>query len=382
MVLSCNDKGLSFPRELTRMNRRPQETSFRKPSSSSSALVLLLAFVINPFAAECAAQTADNLPYPRSSVIRDMKWAPLKTVVKRAEGSDNWPITWADDDRLYTAYGDGWGFKPKTKQKLSLGLATIDGSASDFVGRNLRSSSAEQTGQGRNGLKASGMLMVDGVLYMWVRNAGNSRLTWSHDRGSSWETANWKFATSFAAPTFLNFGRNYEGACDGFVYIYSFDSHSAYKPADRMVLARVAKGQIRKRDAYRFFAGSNDQGRPQWVSEIQSRGAVFSHAGKCYRSGITYNSGLKRYIWVQILPGDHSSRDKDPRFNGGFGIYDAPKPWGPWTTAFFTKKWDMGPGESARFPTKWISDDGRTMHLASSTDDCFSVRRVRVIIDE
>ena len=38
---------------------------------------------------------------------------------------------------------------------------------------------AETLGDGAKGKKASGMLMVDGVLYMWVRNAGNSQLAWS-----------------------------------------------------------------------------------------------------------------------------------------------------------------------------------------------------------
>jgi hypothetical protein len=65
----------------------------------------------------------------------------------------------------------------------------------------------------------------------------------------------------------------------------------------------------------------------------------------------------------------------DTRFEGGFGIYDAPEPWGPWTTVFFTEKWDVGPGETASFPTKWMSADGRTLHLVFSGDDGFAVRR-------
>jgi len=58
------------------------------------------------------------------------------------------------------------------------------------------------------------------------------------------------------------------------------------------------------------------------------------------------NAGLKRYLWCQIGPG------KDTRFTGGFAIYDAPEPWGPWTTAFHTDAWDVGPGESSSLPTK------------------------------
>ena len=87
------------------------------------------------------------------------------------------------------------------------------------------------------------MLMVDGVLYLIARNASNAQLAWSRDRGATWEWGDWKFTKSFGCPTFLNFGKNHAGARDGFVYIYSPDSDSAYTPADRMVLARVPKGE-------------------------------------------------------------------------------------------------------------------------------------------
>jgi len=126
-------------------------------------------------------------------------------------------------NHLYTAYGDGNGFEPFVPHKLSLGLAKVIGSPPDFSGINLRSDTAEQTGQGEAGRKASGMLMVDGVIYLWVRNAANSQLAWSTDHGSSWTWSDWKFTTSFGCPTFLNFGKNYAGARDQFIYVYSPD---------------------------------------------------------------------------------------------------------------------------------------------------------------
>src|SRR5262249_37914092 len=222
--------------------------------------------------------------------------------------------------------------------------------------------------------KASGILMVGGVLYLWARNAGNSQLSWSSDRGQTWAWADWKFTTSFGCPTLLNFGPNYAGARDGFVYTYSHDSARGYEAADRMVLARVPQDRLRDRAAYEFFKELDAQGRPVWTKEIAHRGAVFTHRGRCYRSGITYNASLKRYLWVQIIPGTQGVK-ADTRFAGGFGIYDAPQPWGPWSTVFFTEKWDVGPGESASFPTRWMSVDGKTLYLVFSGDDSFSVRR-------
>ena len=38
--------------------------------------------------------------------------------------------------------------------------------------------------------------------------------------------------------------------------------------------------------------------------------------------------------------------------------------------------WDVGPGDQAFFPTKWMSKDGRTCYLVFSGDDTFAVRKV------
>src|SRR5438552_18589539 len=67
---------------------------------------------------------------------------------------------------------------------------------------------------------------------------------------------------------------------------------------------------------------------------------------------------------------------------GGFGSFDAPEPWGPWTTVFYTEAWDVGPGESSSLPTKWISADGQTVYLVFSGDDNFSVRKARLRLEK
>ena len=319
------------------------------------------------------ATARDKSPYPPSRVIAGITWAPKETIVRKAKGSDNWPITWADDDSLYTAYGDGNGFLPQVPKKLSMGFARITGLASNFSGSNIRSATGEDIGDGARGKKASGILMVDGVLYLWARNAGNSQLAWSTDYAKTWTWADWNFTTSFGYPTFLNFGKNYAGARDDFVYVYSHDSDSAYESADRMVLARVRKSRVQNRGAYEFFQQLDQAGSPIWTKDVKRRGPVFSHIGHCYRSGITYDAPLKRYLWCQIHPQSDDSRG--PRFQGGFGVYDAPEPWGPWTTVYFTKAWDVGPGETSSFPTNWMSADGKTLHLVFSGDDHFSVRK-------
>lgn len=320
------------------------------------------------------AENPKNPPYPASELIKAVKWAPVPSIVRRAPGGDNWPMTWADDGALYTAYGDGNGFEPFVPDKLSLGFVRVTGDPDNFQGVNLVSPTGDFRGDGRAGRKASGILMVDGTLYVLARNLDNARLGWSKDHGKTWTWADWGFTTSFGCPTFLNFGQNYAGARDDYVYLYSLDSDQAYEPVDRMVLARVPRDRLQDRSAYEFFVTRDAQGGARWSRDVAQRGAVFENPGACFRGGITYDAGLKRYLWCQILP--HSRHPQGQRFQGGFGIYEAPEPWGPWRTVFYTPDWDTGPGENSSFPTKWMSADGRTLHLVFSGDDSFSVRKV------
>jgi len=83
---------------------------------------------------------------------------------------------------------------------------------------------------------------------------------------------------------------------------------------------------------------------------------------------------------VQVIP-DAEGKRVDTRFEGGgLAIFDAPEPWGPWTTVFYAERWDVAAGETASFPTKWISSDRKTLHLVFSGEDCFSVRKATLVL--
>ncbi|MFT5367447.1 MAG: CubicO group peptidase (beta-lactamase class C family) [Candidatus Latescibacterota bacterium] len=323
-------------------------------------------------------------PYPQSEKITACTWENLSNVRRSAtgglirDGSDNWPMTWAEDNHQYTAYGDGNGFAPYTPNKLGMGFAKIEGGSGNFTATNIRSN-AENTSYGQNDRKASGLLCVDGTLYLLARNDNqkghHSRIGWSTDHMRTFQWAKWNFK-ELGHPTFINFGKNYEDAQDGFVYIWSNDHPSAYKESDHFVLARVPKDQILQRDAYEFFVHLKS-GKAIWSSDIKKRGPVFKFPNTCIRSSISYNAGIKRYILWQNL---RQAGGEDTRFSGGFGVYEAPNPWGPWKTVYFTNKWDIGPGELGCFPTKWMRKDGKTMYLVSSSDDQFTVRKVKLSV--
>jgi CubicO group peptidase (beta-lactamase class C family) len=317
------------------------------------------------------AAITERGPYPPSPVIRKLEFLP--DIRRTAIDSDNWPITWGDDDALYTSYGDGWGFEPRTVRKLGMGFARITGPVDHFQGVNLPSA-GEREGDGVKSPKASGMLMVDGILYLWVRNAGNSQLLWSKDHGRTWETG-FKVETGFGSPTFLNFGRDYRGARDGFVYVYSQDGPSAYESDNQMALARAPKKKIQERAAWEFWERTGENGKPVWTSDIARRGAVFTYTGNCRRSDAVYNPGIRRYLLA--LSYDAA---------GNWGIFDAPEPWGPWTVVSHNEaSWGIPGTHGYRLPSKWIGRDGLTMTLVFSgvrlqdtTYDAFCTRTIRL----
>lgn len=322
-------------------------------------------------------------PYPPSAVIKEIVWAPAGDITRDARDGDNWPVTWADDDHIYTTWGDGTGFAPKVERKLSCGFARVEGPAEKFRGVNVRSP-AEQLGQGRAGMKGWGLLSVEKTLWLSFGHAdkkgAGALLAWSNDHAQTWTMADWHWP-QFGLVGFVNFGRDYDGARDQWVYAYSHDGPAADTPADRFVLMRAPKEKLAEREAWEFLAKIDATGQPVWTRDIQARGSVFHHAGRCLRSAMTYNAPLRRYLWWQQNPLPAGAPDRgDTRFTGGFAIYDAPEPWGPWTTAFFTEKWDVGPGEHGDFPAKWMSSDGLTMALVFSGDDAFSVRKAKVVV--
>ena len=335
-------------------------------------------------------------PYPPSPVIKQITWAPPESIERRVlgpymprsgrrDGSDNWPVTWADDGHLYTTYGDGYGFDPIIDHKLGLGVARVRGSAQSFFGENVRSD-IENTGYGERGKKGHGLICLRGVLYLWVFHAdeagGMSQLALSTDKGAHWSLADWRFE-DFGLCGFVNYGRNYAGARDAYVYSYAQDGPTARLPADTFCLMRVPKGRIMERAAYEFLVRRDERGEPVWFHDMAQRGPVFQHADACQRSAMTYCAPLGRYLWWQHMGRSAEHYDRgDTRFQGGFGIYDAPEPWGPWTTAYFAERWDVGPGEHGDFPAKWMSKDGRTLYLVFSGDDNFCVRQATVELFE
>jgi uncharacterized protein DUF4185 len=297
-------------------------------------------------------------PYTSSSVIKSITW-DFGNIIRKAPGSDLWPITWAADNNLYTSWGDGGGFGGTDSDgRVSLGFARIEGTPENFIGHNVWGGKNPEN-PARFGGKALGMISVDGILYAWIftQNGIEIKLAWSSSLGKTWQLVNdWKFPEDNFVPfSFLNFGKDYAGARDGYVYVYG----GPWSGGANQYLARVPKDQIKNRTSYEFFKGLDANSNPIWTSDITQRRPVYTDPDNTGAVQVVFAPGIRRYI----LTATHGGVEQ-------LGVFDAPEPWGPWTTVAYYSNWgNFGNGESSGYniPTKWISADGKTIWVVFSS---------------
>ena len=200
------------------------------------------------------------------------------------------------------------------------------------------------------------------------------KIACSDDYGATWKFTDWSLERidGVMMPTVCNYGKNYQGAKDEYVYSYliRFQSYEGSDDYEDKVdwlncqkpglidLARVHKDEILNLDAYSFFAGMKGNS-PIWTKDIHKRVPVFRNPdGVGWCINVSYNEGLGRYL----LTSEHTETHR-----GNFGIFDAPDPWGPWTTVYYGTKWGEGhiPVNTFywNFPNRWVSEDGKSFSL-------------------
>ena len=304
-------------------------------------------------------------PYPPSGYIKNINfdWSSHKRL---APGSDNWPVTWADDGHQYTSWGDGGGFGGTNADgRVSLGVARIEGDSESYKGVNVWGGKNTDSKNLVDG-KSYGIISIDGILYQWVSPGSGeegyqeSRLYYSTNRGTSWLPASWAFMASdkIVNPTFCQFGKDYADSPDGYVYIYANnvidDTRLDVQKPGKITLMRVPAASVLDRKRYEFFAGSGLDNRPSWSDRFEERVPVFTDSnGVGWNTSVSYNRGLGKYFLIT----EHvSSADSN------IGIFEASAPWGPWSTVYYGKFGrEAGLQQTAffyNFSNKWSSSDG------------------------
>jgi len=298
--------------------------------------------------------------------------------------------------------GDGGGFGGTNGiGRSSIGVARVESNWHDLKTANVWGGYNSTNDHDVVG-KSYGIVCIDSTLYMWVGMLETKidpfkevKIASSDDHGATWKFTNWSFDRKHGVmmPTVCNYGKNYEGSKDDYVYSYLIRFQSYEGPDDYsdkvdwlnvqkpglIDLARVHKGEILNRDAYSFFAGMQGE-EPIWTKEIDERKPVFENPdGVGWCINVSYNEGLERYI----LTTEHTETHR-----GNFSIFDAPEPWGPWTTVYYESKWGEGhiPVNAFywNFSNKWMSEDGKSFSLiftGRKENDSFNLVRGKFVTE-
>ena len=332
-----------------------------------------------------------EIPYPKSDAIQGIRW--LGNEIRDPNAGDVWSTTWADDDNLYSMADDPPGF--------NLCIYKIEGMPPDHKVTRINEMLEYDPKKGI-WWKGAGLTSIDGVLYlgMYVQsvpsklsstkasfNADNSSIIKSADHGKTWSGSAEELLAKpmfpnkeFPTPFFVQYGKDYSGAIDGYVYLCSNDG--GWNNWNRMMLARVPRkkfGALDRRD-WEFFVSADKKNRPKWTRDVSKAGSIFEHKLHTGMTGIQYVPALKRFVlaqWSYVSMKEHGQWPcEDPSLplpwpddvvhNSAdqtmLCLYEAPKPWGPWKLAHAQTPW--GPAYyNPNFPSKWFEDGGKSMWI-------------------
>ncbi len=106
------------------------------------------------------------------------------------------------------------------------------------------------------------------------------------------------------------------GICEyhGFVYGFGIGTGVHWR-SKKVYLSRVPKASIAAYGKYEYFAGMNGK-KPTW-SKKQADAKPVRGIEAYLQASAMFHPGTKRYLFLTALPDG--------------GLFEAPKPWGPWT---------------------------------------------------
>lgn len=366
--------------------------------------------IVKPFLLPICESVTRRGPYPQSACLSRVTFSDL-ILDKDLHGpeyasGDQWAGTWADDGNLYMGWGDGTGFNHRGNWRdpatAFMGLARIEGTPPHHRGVNVWGGYQPESQAGAlyvnrdpqplNLKPADGLIALNGTMYWYAERKSDGRvdcqLLTSSDYGRTWKDHGRFFQENgkFAFTGIIQFGRNYADI-PGYLgdYLYLFDGgtkaeNNPHYARTNMLLARIPLNDLLNRRAVEFFAGT--EGNLSWTRAINEAKPVFADPqGVNAHVSCTYNKALDRYLLLTT----HSHGEPKK----GFGIFESDRPWGPWSTVYYTDKLnDFVPGLteliSASLPSKWIAPDGRSMWLVFAgrpSDPFYSFNLIKVNLE-
>ena len=333
--------------------------------------------------------------------------------------ADTWYPSWADDGNLYSGYTDGMvdsifscsdaaalSTIPATKNypTASTGNGVLIGN--DPLHLQIRSLGVQFANPAPYGGRyPSGGLVHNGVWYYGTyclgpfgqTKVGSMVYNWPHlgpfvgfrvskDYGRTWtdcphtpeaplfnENGMCGYPVKIGAPHFVDFGKNMEHSPDGKAYLVAHGSdlkfypvgferfaHNSWITGDQVYLLRVVPSPetINNPNAYEFFAGREKDGTPVWSNDFSAIQPLLEWEGSMGCVTVTYNAPLKKYL-MAVTDGGNTCAKMHTY------ILESSALTGEWKLVTYMKNF----GEQAyfvNFPTKFISDDGKTVRICYS----------------
>jgi hypothetical protein len=330
-------------------------------------------------------------PYGSSSILGSISW-DQSSKVRYAHGSDIWDSMWASDGLIYGAWGDGNGFASASKKQI--GVSSLTGSppsaltgADVYLGSNPAATcvTASTVGGKPHGVVA----LPISVMYMFHTSQDHCASTWlakSTNNGTSWTsqvgTLSWPDANNLQWNNILQTGQAQAGALvpdSGTTpYLYLYGSKTTEAGSGKNYLARVPdspSNAIETMSNWSYYTGTDASGNPTWASSSASAVPVWTDPDHAESMIVSFDKAIGRYIAYN----DHGTDCTGVPCMRQLGLFDAPSPWGPWTTFDYEENFDntgcvmncLGDHVSVGWSLmqKWMSSDGLTIWPEYSSVD-------------
>ena len=315
---------------------------------------------------------------PPSDFISGLEWCSERLPYPEQDiKGDTYPMTWAEDGEIYTSSGDPlWG---ETIEGLD--IEKFSGGPTDYKITKVNHMN-DFRGWGGDGAKPSGMICVDGVLYLAFQNmlgrrkppfnlasqhGSDASIVYSTSKGALWTPAFRNIAApmfpghQFGGPSFINFGQNNANARDNFIYAVSGDQ---WDNGSNLRLGRVPADGILRREAWEWVCAFTPAGEPAWSYDIHEAIPLLTLHHWLGLPEMVYLAGIRRYLlFTWRLHVDFSGDDGTDLL-----VFEAPEPWGPFSLVCYEEYWegkDFNP-YCPRLPLKWLEADGVTGWLQFS----------------
>jgi len=320
----------------------------------------------------------ESFSIPPSDYIKGLEWCSERIPYPEPEiKGDTFPMTWAEDGEIYTSAGDPlWG-----ETTSGLDIEKFSGGPTDYKITKVNPMN-DYLGWGGDGPKPTGMICVEGILYLAFQNLRRTRkppfslssqhgsdaqIVYSTNKGLFWVPALGNISTPmfpghrFGGPAFMNSGQNNANARDGYVYAVSTDQ---WDNGSNLRLGRVPADSIVCREAWEWVCAFTPSGKPAWSRDLDEAIPVLSLHRWLSLPEMVYLAGIQRYLLFTW----RLHKDFSPEEGTDLLILEAPDPWGPFSLVHFEEYWEgkeFNP-YCPRLPLKWMDADGVTGWLQFS----------------